>query len=78
MKGRYWYSAGFNPAAIVALVLAVLPNLPGFLSTIGAVDSVPAIFSTIYTYAWFVGFFIAGGLYLALMKAMPNTSSSES
>jgi nucleobase:cation symporter-1, NCS1 family len=77
MKGRYWYSAGFNPAAIVALMVAVLPNLPGFLGTIGAVESVPAVFTTIYTYAWFVGFFIAGGLYLVLMKMMPPAAPTE-
>ena len=79
-QGPYTYRGGFNLAAIVAFVLAVLPNVPGFLHQAGAFGDgvVPVAFDTIYTYAWFVGFFIAGGLYLALMKAMPNTSSSES
>jgi NCS1 family nucleobase:cation symporter-1 len=79
-KGPYTYRGGFNPAAIVAFVLAVLPNVPGFLHQAGAFGDgvVPGAFDTIYTYAWFVGFFIAGGLYLVLMKAMPNTSTSES
>ena len=26
--GPYWYSGGFNPAAIIALVVAVIPNVP--------------------------------------------------
>src|SRR5204863_461789 len=33
-SGRYRYSGGFSAVAIVALVLAVLPNIPGFLVTI--------------------------------------------
>jgi NCS1 family nucleobase:cation symporter-1 len=66
--GPYWYAGGYNRVAIVAFVLAVLPNLPGFLAAAGAVDSVPAVFSTIYTYAWFVGFLVAGGVYYAGMK----------
>ena len=63
--GPYWYSGGFNPAAIIALVVAVIPNVPGFAKAAGFVDEVAPIWSDIYTYAWFVGFFIAGGLYLA-------------
>lgn len=67
--GAYRYSGGFNPIAIGALVVAVLPNVPGFLAAAGAVDSVPAVFSTIYTYAWFVGFGIAAVVYLGGMLA---------
>ena len=66
--GPYRYSGGFNPVAVVALIVAVVPNLPGFLHAAGLVDAVPAVFDTIYTYAWFVGFGVAGGLYYAGMK----------
>ena len=31
LEGRYTYSGGVNPRAVVALVLAVLPVVPGFL-----------------------------------------------
>lgn len=64
-KGRYRYAGGFNPIAIVAMVLAVLPNVPGFLHAAGVFGDgfVPTIFDIVYTYAWFIGFFIAGGLY---------------
>lgn len=53
----------WNRAGIIALIVGVLPNLPGFLHAAGVVDSVPAIFDTLYGFAWFVGLFIAGGLY---------------
>jgi NCS1 family nucleobase:cation symporter-1 len=39
-EGSYAYKGGFNPVAIIALVLGVLPNIPGFLGTIGAVENV--------------------------------------
>ncbi|MCA9540198.1 MAG: NCS1 family nucleobase:cation symporter-1 [Myxococcales bacterium] len=66
-EGEYSYSNGWNPLAIVALAAGVLPNVPGFLAAAGAVESVPAIWSTLYTYAWFVGLIISGGLYTAFM-----------
>ena len=73
--GPYWYSGGFNPVAIVAFVVAVLPNLPGFLAAAGAVESVPAIFSAIYTYAWFVGFLLAGVIYYVGGRVVPVHNS---
>src|SRR5438067_129206 len=56
--------------AIVALFVAILPNLPGFLATVKIVDptSVPAFFVRLYDYAWFVGFAIAFVVYLILRK----------
>lgn len=44
-----------NPAAVIALIVGVLPNLPGFLKAAGFVAEVPAVFVSIYTYGWFVG-----------------------
>jgi NCS1 family nucleobase:cation symporter-1 len=69
-QGPYTYRRGFNPVAISAFVLAVLPNLPGFLHQIGVIESFPAlgVFDRIYTYAWFVGFLLAGTLYLVFMR----------
>jgi NCS1 family nucleobase:cation symporter-1 len=75
-KGPYTYRGGFNPAAMIALGVAVLPNLPGFLHAAGAVAQVPAFFDELYKYAWFVGFFVAGGLYLALMKLRSDTTTA--
>jgi NCS1 family nucleobase:cation symporter-1 len=65
-EGRYHYRSGWNPIALVALLLGVAPNVPGFLAAAGFVENVPAFLSEVYTYAWFVGFFISGGLYWIL------------
>jgi len=69
-QGPYTYSGGFNRAAVVAFIVGVAPNIPGFLHQAGAIgDSVlPSIADDIYTYAWFVGFLLSGGLYLLLMR----------
>lgn len=66
--GAYWYHGGFNPAALLALVLGVMPNVPGFLAAAGFVDGVSEVWNGIYTYAWFVGFILAGGLYWGLSR----------
>jgi len=73
--GPYAYRNGFNPAALVAFVLAVLPNVPGFLLHVGIVDEIPEFFSHVYTWAWFVGFFLAGLVYLLLMPRPTETAS---
>lgn len=65
--GRYAYRGGWNPVAILALALGVAPNLPGFLQKAGFVDGVPEALLTLYDYAWFVGFAIAGSLHAVLM-----------
>ncbi|XOV78064.1 MAG: NCS1 family nucleobase:cation symporter-1 [Aestuariibacter sp.] len=66
--GKYGAGNGWNRAGLIALVLGVIPNVPGFLQAAGAVESVPAIFNTLYSYAWFVGLFVAGGIYMLLAK----------
>jgi NCS1 family nucleobase:cation symporter-1 len=58
-NGLYEYSEGFSPKAILALVVGV------FFSLIGLV--VPAV-HFLYDYAWFVGFFLSGGVYIGLMR----------
>ena len=60
--------AGTNGVAVVAMVLGVLPNIPGFLADVKLVDAVPALFHWIYVFAWFVGFFVAGGVFYAGMR----------
>ncbi len=67
--GAYGYRGGWNPVAVIALVLGVLPNLPGFLKAAGFVDAVPDAFNTIYTYAWFVGLAVAALVYLLGMRS---------
>ena len=70
--GPYRYFRGWNPVALAALALGVLPNVPGFLHASGFVDQVPAVFDTIYTYAWFVGFGISGLVYGLASRRPPE------
>ena len=67
-RGEYAYRNGWNPAALIALILGVVPNVPGFFKAAGFVAEVPDVFETIYTYAWFVGLAIAAGVYWGLMR----------
>lgn len=77
--GRYSYKNGFNSAAILALLAGIIPNIPGFLTTIHAIpaDSVPGWISQLYHYAWFVGFFVSGGVYLGLMRPVVLAMKDE-
>jgi NCS1 family nucleobase:cation symporter-1 len=71
LDGRYAYSGGVNPRAIIALVIAVLPVVPGFLRaamTPGGQVANPTFVDSLYTYAWFVTFGLSFGLYLLLAK----------
>ena len=69
-KGHYTFLNGFNSIAIVALILGILPNVPGFLITIKVLNPIYIWdwLSDLYHYAWFVGFFVSGTVYLLLMK----------
>src|SRR6195256_2676420 len=74
LNGRYSYSGGINPRAVVALVLAVLPVVPGFLRaalTPGGQVANPTFLDSLYTYAWFVTFGLSFAIYL-LIAGMPR------
>jgi NCS1 family nucleobase:cation symporter-1 len=68
--GAYAYRRGWNPAAIIALVLGVAPNLPGFLAAAAPhlFSGVGAFWTGLYTYAWFVGLAIAAAVYGLMMR----------
>lgn len=70
LDGEYSFKGGWNPAALIAFVVAVLPNLPGFLHAAfpGTFGGVPAFFVQLYHYAWFVGLGLSALIYLALMR----------
>ncbi|MBI5507607.1 MAG: NCS1 family nucleobase:cation symporter-1 [Deltaproteobacteria bacterium] len=65
--GRY---PRWNWVAVGALVCGILPNLPGFLKSAGLTAGEPDFFDRLYVYAWFVGFGVAGGLYLAGVRLL--------
>ncbi|MBL0337665.1 MAG: NCS1 family nucleobase:cation symporter-1 [Rhodospirillaceae bacterium] len=71
-QGQYSFHKGFNYPAIIALLVGILPNIPGFLTTIHLIplNTVPGWVAELYNYSWFVGFFISGVLYSLLMS--PN------
>ena len=69
-NGMYTYRAGFNWRAISALVLAILPVVPGFLraaTTPGGRVENPNLLDSLYTYAWFFTFAVSFLLYLIFM-----------
>jgi len=70
--GRYSYGgAGVNWRAVAALVVAVLPVVPGFLraaTTPGGMVAERGFFDVLYTYAWFVTFATSFVLYGLLMR----------
>jgi len=68
LDSPYYYTRGVNLKAVAAFVIGVLPNIPGFLNRVGALSTIPSVFETIYSYAWFVGLPLAGGVYYLLMR----------
>jgi len=62
-KGIY---AGVNPMAIIALVMGVLPNIPGFLANVGLYAG-SGFMVDLYNYAWFIGLGISSLVYYVLM-----------
>ncbi|MES2837816.1 MAG: NCS1 family nucleobase:cation symporter-1 [Bacteroidota bacterium] len=70
LKGEYTYNKGFNRIAIIALIVGILPNVPGFLTNIKVIDenAVWHWLSGLYHYAWFVGFIVSGLVYYFLMN----------
>jgi NCS1 family nucleobase:cation symporter-1 len=72
VNGRYGYANGINWRAIVALVVAILPVLPGALRAAftdpAVIAQSPTVFDTIYTYAWFVTFGVSFVVYWGLMR----------
>ena len=71
VRGAYTYRGGVNPRAMAALVLAILPVVPGFVraaTTPGGIVPDPNVLDQLYAYAWFVTFALSFLLYLALMR----------
>jgi len=69
--GQYNFNNGFNTRAIIALLLGILPNIPGFLMTIKVISqtAVSPWVSHLYNYAWFVGFIVSGVTYIVMMQS---------
>jgi NCS1 family nucleobase:cation symporter-1 len=71
-RRQYWYSNGFNPRAIAAVLIAVIPVIPGFINaatTEGGVVSDPNLLDRFYTYGFGFTFIVAAIVYFATMRA---------
>jgi nucleobase:cation symporter-1, NCS1 family len=71
VDGAYSYDNGVNPRAMIALVLSVLPVIPGFVnavSTPGGNVANPNLLDHVYQYAWFVTFALSFVIYTVLMR----------
>jgi nucleobase:cation symporter-1, NCS1 family len=79
-KGEYSYGSGFNWRALVALVVAVIPVVPGFIraaSTPGGQVANPGFLDTLYTYAWFVTFALGFVIYYVLMSGQVRRTAES-
>ncbi len=72
--GPCTYTRGYSLAALAALILAVLPNIPGFLAQVKWIDParVPTWLIDLYGFAWFIGFGLAFVLYLLFRRLSPS------
>ena len=71
INGRYSFGNGFNKYAIIALLMGIAPNVPGFLLQVKLVsaEASPVWISNLYNYAWFVGFTVSGICYMLFMRS---------
>ncbi|HUP63758.1 MAG TPA: NCS1 family nucleobase:cation symporter-1 [Thermoanaerobaculia bacterium] len=78
VNGAYTYTNGVNWNAVIALVAAVAPVVPGFIraaTTPGGQVADPTLFDHLYTHAWFVTFALSFLIYLTLMRR-PNAEGA--
>lgn len=61
---------GWNLPAWISLLVGLVPVVPGFLVEVGVVSasSIPTFWSALYSYAWFLTFFLAFGSYWCMAK----------
>jgi NCS1 family nucleobase:cation symporter-1 len=73
--GPYWYHAGFNLGALVAVAAGIAPCVPGFLATVALIE-VADFWLTLYHYAWFLSSSISFGVYVIIMGIMARKVAS--
>ncbi len=77
LSGKYTYTNGYNINAIIAMLVGIIPNLPGFLVQINILPKnlFPSLITDLYNYAWFIGLFLSAIVYFLLMKKSRDTTS---
>lgn len=73
-KGIYYYTYGFNWRALVALCVAVPPNLPGMIHALNG-NVVVGKAKYIYAVADLLGMTVAAGVHIGLSKLFPDHRS---
>lgn len=73
-NGEYRFTNGFSLVALVALAVAILPSLPGFLVQVKLLkaETVPPVLAEMYHYAWFIGLTVAFVVYLTGRTLAPR------
>lgn len=71
--GEYEYRGGWNPQAVIAFVLGVLPCLPGYLAVSGLIakSAVPPLLLGLYDFGWFFSLAVAGLYYYLTAPKKP-------
>ena len=80
--GRYVYSGGWNWRAIAAVLIGVIPVLPGFIRAattpnFSGVFENPTFIESLYNYGLFFTFFVTGAAYL-LLNLIPGRAPEPS
>lgn len=77
--GEYAYGgSGYNWRALMALFAGILPNIPGFIqAATNSAVKVGEFWNNLYTYAWFVGLFVAGAVHLLLSAIAPVRATAQ-
>ncbi|PKA48051.1 hypothetical protein AXF42_Ash015814 [Apostasia shenzhenica] len=65
-SGKYYFTKGYNPAAMAAMIAGVSPVVPGFLNKVGILSNISGFLMEAYNNAWFVSFFLAGTVHWVL------------
>ena len=70
----YWYNAGVNPRAIAALIIGIVPLLPGLINQVNpaATAGIGRGILDFYSFCWFDGLVIAGLSYYLLFRGFPH------
>ncbi|KAI1789490.1 NCS1 nucleoside transporter family [Ganoderma leucocontextum] len=68
--GRYRYTYGFNWRAVVTILVAVPPNMPGLVAAVNPAVQIGGAFKT-FDFAWLFGFFVSLVVYSVLSLMFP-------
>jgi len=61
--------------AILSRIIGIAPCAPGFLGVVAEI-SVPVIWIHMYSYAWFISFFLSGVSYFLMMQLVGKEESN--